>query len=78
MPDDGTPVPHISRVALPTFYANADRGRSTCRIIGCDERIVRGITVCPRHEHEYTTGRWPKSMEGWQAFLADAGGDGRV
>jgi hypothetical protein len=76
MPDSIRPGVERSSDNLPAFYADADRSRTPCRIVGCDSARVRGVSVCPRHEHMYDTGDWPQGMEGWRAFLAAAGGDG--
>jgi hypothetical protein len=69
----------MSEERLEPFYADAARGSLPCRIRGCEERRVRGITVCPRHEQAYDHGEWAQSgMDGWGAFLDAMGGDEEV
>lgn len=57
---------------LPAHYSLAERSRTPCRVDGCDEMCVRGVTVCPFHEHMFDTGDWGPGMDGWHDFLISA------
>jgi hypothetical protein len=53
-------------MSLPDFYRLAQCSQKECKVKGCSNYRVRGISVCPYHEYQWDNLAKPKQ---WQEFI---------